>query len=217
MSRIITLAARYRSIPRSFFVLVGLLAASPKSRADILTYQWNDNGTISLFNGQFSVDSQRLLPNPGGPGRLFTIDALISSAFFYRPGFVVPLPGVELNIDAISTGGIALDPATGDVLSDGLLYFGPSPVYHGPGGPYQVFFAQATLDRQFDVSGGPPPAIGAESVIGIDSLGPQPRIFSVGFWDVSVQPVPAPPAVVLVGLGAGCVALRRFVGRRATA
>jgi hypothetical protein len=27
----------------------------------------------------------------------------------------------------------------------------------------------------------------------------------------------APPAVVLVGLGAGCVALRRYVGRRATA
>jgi hypothetical protein len=29
--------------------------------------------------------------------------------------------------------------------------------------------------------------------------------------------VPAPPAVVLVGLGAGCVALRRYVGRHATA
>jgi hypothetical protein len=33
----------------------------------------------------------------------------------------------------------------------------------------------------------------------------------------SATPVPAPPAVVLVGLGAGCVALRRYVGRRATA
>jgi hypothetical protein len=31
------------------------------------------------------------------------------------------------------------------------------------------------------------------------------------------SPVPAPPAVVLVGLGAGCVALKRYVGRRATA
>jgi hypothetical protein len=29
--------------------------------------------------------------------------------------------------------------------------------------------------------------------------------------------VPAPPAVVLVGLGAGCVALKRYVSRRATA
>jgi hypothetical protein len=29
--------------------------------------------------------------------------------------------------------------------------------------------------------------------------------------------VPAPPALVLVGLGAGCVALRRYVGGRATA
>jgi hypothetical protein len=32
-----------------------------------------------------------------------------------------------------------------------------------------------------------------------------------------VTTVPDPPAVVLVGLGAGCVALRRYVGRRATA
>jgi hypothetical protein len=30
----------------------------------------------------------------------------------------------------------------------------------------------------------------------------------------STSTVPAPPAVVLVGLGAGCVALRRYVGRR---
>jgi hypothetical protein len=29
--------------------------------------------------------------------------------------------------------------------------------------------------------------------------------------------VPAPPSVVLVGLGAGCVAVRRYMGRRATA
>jgi hypothetical protein len=35
--------------------------------------------------------------------------------------------------------------------------------------------------------------------------------------NVVTTPVPAPPAVVLVGLGAGCVALRRYVGRRATA
>jgi hypothetical protein len=43
-------------------------------------------------------------------------------------------------------------------------------------------------------------------------------------WDVprpdmafQLTTVPAPPAVVLVGLGAGCVALRRYVGRWATA
>jgi hypothetical protein len=33
----------------------------------------------------------------------------------------------------------------------------------------------------------------------------------------TTSPVPAPPALVLVGLGAGCVALRRYVGCRATA
>jgi hypothetical protein len=41
--------------------------------------------------------------------------------------------------------------------------------------------------------------------------------FSVTYQFLSESPVPAPPAVVLVGLGAGCVALRRYVGRRATA
>jgi hypothetical protein len=40
---------------------------------------------------------------------------------------------------------------------------------------------------------------------------------SVTYHFLSESPVPAPPAVVLVGLGAGCVALRRYVGRRATA
>jgi hypothetical protein len=35
--------------------------------------------------------------------------------------------------------------------------------------------------------------------------------------DVVTSTVPAPPAVVLVGLGAGCVALRRYVGHRASA
>jgi hypothetical protein len=33
----------------------------------------------------------------------------------------------------------------------------------------------------------------------------------------TVTAVPAPPAVVLVGLGAGCIALKRYAGRRAVA
>src|SRR5262249_9616305 len=36
------------------------------------------------------------------------------------------------------------------------------------------------------------------------------------YAEPNLTPVPAPPAVVLVGLGAGCVALRRYVRRRAT-
>jgi hypothetical protein len=35
--------------------------------------------------------------------------------------------------------------------------------------------------------------------------------------DVVTSPVPAPPAVVLVGLGAGCVAVKRLLHRRAVA
>jgi hypothetical protein len=42
--------------------------------------------------------------------------------------------------------------------------------------------------------------------------------FSVTYKFLSeTSPVPAPPAVVLAGLGAGCVAWRRYVGRRTTA
>jgi hypothetical protein len=41
--------------------------------------------------------------------------------------------------------------------------------------------------------------------------------FTLAGTQVSTSAVPAPPAVVLVGLGAGCVALQRYVGRRVTA
>jgi hypothetical protein len=41
--------------------------------------------------------------------------------------------------------------------------------------------------------------------------------FSLAGTHVSTSPVPAPPAVVLAGLGAGCVVLKRYVHRRATA
>ena len=45
-----------------------------------------------------------------------------------------------------------------------------------------------------------------------------PALTAVQLRDLGhVSAVPAPPTVVLVGLGAGCVALRRYVGRRATA
>jgi hypothetical protein len=47
----------------------------------------------------------------------------------------------------------------------------------------------------------------------LDSSG-QPVLQS---FDLELTPVPAPPAVVLVGLGVGCVALRRYVKRRAIA
>jgi hypothetical protein len=53
--------------------------------------------------------------------------------------------------------------------------------------------------------------------IGDDVTHQGPFNASFSLSGTQTSPVPAPPAVVLVGLGAGCVALRRYVGRRATA
>ena len=55
------------------------------------------------------------------------------------------------------------------------------------------------------------------SRIGTDVTGGGPFNASFSLSGTQTSPVPAPPAVVLVGLGVGCVALRRYVGRRATA
>jgi hypothetical protein len=55
------------------------------------------------------------------------------------------------------------------------------------------------------------------SRIGTDITHQGPFNASFSLSGTVVSPVPAPPAVILVGLGAGCVALRRYVGRRATA
>jgi hypothetical protein len=48
-----------------------------------------------------------------------------------------------------------------------------------------------------------------ENLFPVDFFGPN--------FQFSVTPVPAPPAILLVGLGAGCVALRRYVQRRVSA
>jgi len=54
--------------------------------------------------------------------------------------------------------------------------------------------------------------------IGTDVTHQGPFNASFSLSGTQTSPVPAPPAVVLVGLGAGCVALRRYVGsRRVTA
>jgi hypothetical protein len=80
-------------------------------------------------------------------------------------------------------------------------------------------------DSQFPLSTTTDPAItygGNRVEVGNSLTFPDLHIPGVdGFYGPNFQfttsAVPAPPAVVLVGLGAGCVALRRYVGRRATA
>jgi hypothetical protein len=94
-----------------------------------------------------------------------------------------------------------------------------------------TFLGQRNGVTQFSLSGGPIPdgvftTIPSSNSAPIDLLRvtvsstSMPLGFAIDLDNIqvtSVSPVPAPPAVVLVGLGAGCVALKRYVGRRATA
>jgi hypothetical protein len=64
--------------------------------------------------------------------------------------------------------------------------------------------------------GGSRSGIVSSSLMIPGNLFPEDGLFGPDF-QFTTSPVPAPPAVVLVGLGAGCVALQRFVGRRRTA
>lgn len=177
------------------------------ARADIITYEWNDDYTGSAFAGSFTVDTARL-QDIGGPGRLLTPDAIVASGFqFSRASFGNP---VSFGILDVSAGGIAIDPVTGAVLSDGELIFGPSNGILVGGSPYQVLGGRVQLDRSFDVSFGAG-AGGAESALVTDTSRPDEYLMSSGHWDVDVVPVdvPAPPAAVLGLLAIGCGAAWR--------
>jgi hypothetical protein len=111
------------------------------------------------------------------------------------PGFVAESTGVVAN-QYVFASGVTIQPNTAY-----YFYNDSTPPVSGASGlnnpGFSTFFATT-----------------ASSNFGGVSIGE--TNFTLAGTQVSTSPVPAPPAVVLVGLGAGCVALRRYFGRRAT-
>jgi hypothetical protein len=182
--------------------LIAGLVASGQVRADhtpTIIVDEHGTGTYQFPGGNFFQMPTNLFPDEG-PGGLPT-------AFTYTLPF--PTNGGDITL---------VKPGTAAAASD-LIRFE---------GIFLLFYS----DKDADNSGVPadtgiPTAFFSNHITRTDDGSfytpdsSQPGFmpgFSVTYQFLSEpSPVPAPPAVVLVGLGAGCVALRRYVGRRATA
>jgi hypothetical protein len=177
-------------------------------RADIITYQWNDAFTGSSFYGQFQVDTDRLA-DIGLPGKYLVSNAILTSEFrFSRASFGIPV-SFQVYTTQLK---IAIDPATGAILTDGgEIDFYPSNTVLVGTAPYQLIAGHAQLDTNYNVNFGPGVG-GGESAFVQDSSRPNEYFASSGFWDVTVTPtaVPAPPAILLGLFGLGCVVVVRL-------
>jgi hypothetical protein len=187
-------------------VLSAVLVASGQVRADhnpLVIVDEHGAGTFQFPGGGPNPLTFGLLPD-GGPG------GLSAALTYFMPFFGDVVPGDV----------ILVKPGT-SIFSD-VIRFNP------PGPPSLVFYSDADADHSGVLADtGFPTALYANVLMRTDDgsfYTPTPGqpgfagSFSVTYQFLSEpSPVPAPPAVVLVGLGAGCVALRRYVGRRATA
>lgn len=196
-----------RSIVPTVCAILALAASGGRAAADVITYEWDDEMSNSRFAGSFAVDTSRLL-DAGGPGRLLTIDAVAGSRFEYsRASFGIP---VVFQITGVSAGGIAIDPATGAVLTGGELVFGPSDVVMVGNTPYQLLGGRVELTPDYNRTGG-------QRAFVRDTTRPDEYLGSIGHWEVTVQPIPAPPAGVLGLAALACwPALRRVSRGRTT-
>jgi hypothetical protein len=184
-------------------VLAAVLVASGQVRADNILIIVDENGTGTFQSPAASIQLTHFLmsdPNPGG----------LSMALTY----VLPFPTVIGDVTLVKPGTAA---AQSDLIRFTLLM-----------NPYLVFYSDADADHSgVPADTGVPNMFQSNHIIRTDDgsfytpTDTQPGFIpreSVTYEFLSEpSPVPAPPAVVLVGLGAGCVALRRYVGRRATA
>jgi hypothetical protein len=194
------------------FLLEGRASAQSVS----ITVDENGHGIFTGSNGVSVTLPAALLPDPG-PGGL---SAALTYSLRNPPG----LTAGDL---------ILLEPGSGGAISD-IIRFNPNQV--GPGGVLGtlVFYSDRD-DAPLDLADtGFPTAIN-DNALRVFEVGPEgnngftytPTAGQPGFVaeagvpvtyviqsDVPTTPVPAPPAVVLAGLGAGIVTLRRYVGRR---
>jgi hypothetical protein len=172
----------------------------------------NGNGTLSNTPGIFIPLPAALLPDPG-PG-----------------GLPAALTYSLLSPSGLTAGDLILSEPTNNTTASDFIRFNPQ-----QNGGSLVFYSD-NADTPLDVGDtGFPTGFYTNNIV-FAEVGPEgnngftytPTTGQPGFIPGTPVPVtyvirsdvstvPAPPAVVLVGLGAGCVASRRYVGRRVTA
>jgi hypothetical protein len=192
-------------------VALGLVSAAPAARADIIIeFTTGTDHTSGSF-----LFGQSLLTPTGGPWHNLTFNFFTNvpattptaagTAFLLSQAYL----DTPANLSSSTPGFLA---ASTSIVA-GQYTFAPS-VTVQPNTTYFVY-ENALLPI---ITGS---HLASGNYITTDSQTAfQAAIGSTNFrlsGDVVTSPVPAPPAVVLVGLGAGCVALRRYVSRRATA
>jgi hypothetical protein len=202
-------------------VAFGLASTAPAARADIIIGDLPGNDLTGILFGmegsygigftmtnsyqltdavlRLSVPSGKtptvlLMSNVGGnpSAVLFTFtDPSFGSVGTQNYAFTPPSP---VTLVGGTTYWLVME---GNSSTDGTIWRGNSPI--SPSGP-----GASNFGGRFSVTSFPPTSDSA-------------LLLSYELDGVPVtSPVPAPPAVVLVGLGAGCVALKRYVHRRAT-
>jgi hypothetical protein len=184
-----------------------------------ITLDENGNGTFRNTAGFFSPLPAALLPDPGPAG----LPAALTYGILNPPG----LTAGDL---------VLIEPTTSQAIVSDIIRFNPQQNALGSIGTL-VFYSD-NADTPHDLGDTGFPTTLYSNALAVMEVGPEgnngfsytPTAGQPGFVagaggpvtyvinsDVPTSPVPAPPAVVLAGLGAGCVAWRRYVGRRATA
>jgi len=175
----------------------------------------NGRGTFTNTAGFFSTLSAAMLPDPG-PG-----------------GLPAALTYDLLNPPGLTAGDLIIRELGSQSISD-IIRFNPNQIGPGGGTGTLVFYSDSYDTPLALADTGFPTALYTNTLT-VTEVGPEgnngftytPTAGQPGFVggaggpvtyviqsDLRTSPVPAPPAVVLAGLGAGCVALRRYVGRR---
>ena len=194
-------------------VSLGFVSAAPVARADIITQ--NLGGGVSESNVLWG---QSLVTPAGGPWHDLTFNFFSNEA----PSATTPTAagtafllsqeylGTPANLNSSTPGFLAA--STGIVA--GKYTFAPDVTVQ----PNKTYWVYENSEIPI-VSGGNFVSGTVHSYFsnGVSNFQTEEDFDSNNFrlsGDVVTSTVPAPPAIVLVGLGAGCVALRRYVGRR---